>query len=234
MAWSPQRPALHRRVVLVLDCLEDRTTPATFSLAGQTSGVLIPAAARNDLDASAVGRFAVAAFAPDVAAMINAARVDDSPFGFFDSFSQNGFGGDLLVEEAPLPQPRPVTPPLMPAQILPEPELPEIPMPIAPRVEIDFPPPPTLEVPWAPPMPASETAVVPHDQPQPQRVTEGPTPASESPDDAALVTSASHGSYKGVAAIGGLMAAFSLLYTSNIRERRYDDDLAFSHLGRVS
>jgi len=94
MALSANRRAPGRRVVLVLDCLEDRATPAAFDMFGQTIADFVPA--RIDLDASAVGRFAIAAPMP-VFSVIHAAGPNDVPFGFFHPFSQNGFGITAMI-----------------------------------------------------------------------------------------------------------------------------------------
>jgi hypothetical protein len=227
MALSANRRAPGRRVVLVLDCLEDRATPAAFGMFGQTITDFVPA--RIDLDASAVGRFAIAAPMP-VFSVLNAASPNDVPFGFFHPFSQNGFGiSDSTPEAAPVPQPRPVTPPLNPAQILPEPELPAIPLPVMPRVDNDVPAPaPALEPPPALiRLPQAELPPPPQLEPPRSQVSE------QAPDlgldDAAVVTSTSNSPRKSFASIGVLTAAFSLMYTRNIRERRYDEAFAFGH-----
>jgi hypothetical protein len=239
MAWWNSRPAargpaaqnhaVRRRAVLTLDRLEDRHAPATIAFLGQAASDIIPIP-QVDLNASAVGRFAVAAPLPDAAFLAGATGGDDVPFGFFHPFCQNGFGGsDVMMQEPPVPMPRPVTPPPMTpldaALSLPMPELPDLPMLAAPLADGQAPA-PMLETPPAVPRIPEPDVIVPTREQPPPPLAEEPAPAVA--ELSVLASAGNSGPRHGFAALGGLMAASSLLYSRNVRERRYGDAIPFS------
>jgi hypothetical protein len=204
-----------RRVTLTVDCLEDRYAPAVLDVLGQTVNV-VPLVAQVNLDAAAAGRFAVTATAAPSAAP------ETIPFGFFHPFCQNGFGGgEEIIAEMPAPLPRPVMPPLGPAQLLPEIDLFEPPP--APRADAEpAAPMPTEDPPAAVVrIPAVEKFAAPLEQSRAERVSES-APAVERAETFDPVTPASNGSRKGFA-LGAFLAAASLLSLRNVRERHYDD-----------
>ena len=199
MIWSPHTPAQKRRTVLVLDCLEDRFAPAVLT-------VLEPIAA----PAFSFASTSQIAIAP-------AASSDAVPFGFFHQFSQVAFcGAEEMLEEPATPTPPPVLPPLV-LDIAPS--LPEIADPPAAAVT-PAPMPPAAAIPILAPV-AIETpmpVVIPPPAPVSPPIAEA-EPLRE-PIAEAFTAPARTTSRHGFAAVGGMLAAASLLYVNHAKNRR--------------
>ncbi len=246
MTWLKQsRPSpTPRRRILGLDCLEDRFAPAVLGSFGQTFIDAAPAALVAESSVSPIAQFAIGQLASPASIIGNVARVDDGPIGFFHRFCQNGFvSGEMIeIEHAP-PRPRPVQPPLQPAAAalarpLALPEIVETPFAVTPpaavlppaAVEAPAPLPPQLEIipaTYSRPAPSSIAA---HEEEQSAPfVIDDQLATAVFANDTDAVTPASYTSRSGLAAFGGLMAAASLLYVRNVRERRYEEFITYGH-----